>query len=127
MLSEAAMLLDRIGIDADDLRTRLLIARPIVAHAAQLCGAHAGFVSRVKKQHDDFAARAAELPPLAIAIGQIYLWGELADLRPGSWFHPLSLICHRTAVNLNEITAARDLLFCISAVKFASRNFAARR
>jgi len=31
------------------------------------------------------------------------------------------------AVNLNKTAAACDLLFCISAVKFASRNFAARR
>src|SRR5262245_56706466 len=75
---EAAVLLYRVGVDADDFRAGLLIARPVVAHAAQLFGADRRLVARVEKQRDYFAPRASQRPSFACAVGEINLRRQLA-------------------------------------------------
>jgi hypothetical protein len=123
MFGKPMMFLDAVRVDADYLGARLPVTRPIVAHTAQLFGADRGFISRIEEQDHWLSAHAAQLPSLTIPIGQIYLWGKLADLRPGSCLHRFtsSALVDSGIVATCDIPAlAFSFPFCNSTAEFAS-------
>jgi hypothetical protein len=106
---EAAVLLHRVSVDADDLGARLLVTRPVVARAAQLLGADRRLIARVEKQRDHFAARAAQRPSFAVAVQEINLRRQLADIR--------SCSCHSRSVSFEF--EKRGLLRLVTVIRLA--------
>src|SRR5262249_17434836 len=107
---EAAMLLYRVGVDADDFGASLLITPPVVAHAAQLLGADRRLIAWIEKQRDHLAARAAQRPSFAVAVQEIDLRRQLADIR--------SCSCHSRSVSF-EFNKKRGLLRLVTVIRLA--------
>src|SRR5262245_34426019 len=68
LLGEALMRLDRVGRDANDLRTGRLILRPVLAHRTELSSAPRRVVAGIEKKNDGLAALIAERPGISVAV-----------------------------------------------------------